>query len=68
MTGLRRALLAIAVAGLVSGAVTALVIASSGHVERRALEAVIALVIGWGFVGAGLYAWWRRPREPLRRR
>jgi signal transduction histidine kinase len=61
--GLRRALLALGAAGFGSGVVLALMLASSEHVQLRALEATLALVIGWGFIGAGLYAWWRRPQN-----
>jgi signal transduction histidine kinase len=52
-------MLAIAGAGL--GVAVAVVLATSRHTDRRGLEAAVALVIGWGFIGAGLYAWWRRP-------
>src|SRR5215210_4196074 len=48
-----RALLLLGVAGVALGIVVAL----------RGLEAALALVIGWGFIGAGLYAWWRRPQN-----
>ena len=61
--GLARALLALGAAGLGTGVVLALMLASSEHVQLRALEATLALVIGWGFIGAGLYAWWRRPQN-----
>ena len=59
--GLRRALLTLAIAGLGLGVAVAAALASSGHTDRRGLEATVALVIGWGFIGAGLYAWWRQP-------
>jgi signal transduction histidine kinase len=61
--GLRRALVALAAAGAAFGVVLALVLASSRHVNLRGLEAALALVIGWGFIGAGLFAWWRRPQN-----
>jgi len=63
VTGLRRALLALAAAGFVLGVIVALTLASSRHVKLPGLEATLALVIGWGFIGAGLYAWWRRPQN-----
>jgi hypothetical protein len=63
MIGLRRALLALAAAGFALGVVLALVLASSRHAKHAGLEATLALIIGWGFIGAGLYAWWRRPRN-----
>ncbi len=36
-------------------------ILTSDHVEVRGAWAAVALVVGWGFVGAGLLAWWRNP-------
>src|SRR5215207_8430861 len=32
-----------------------------GHVENRGATAAIGLFLGWSFIGAGLFAWWRRP-------
>jgi signal transduction histidine kinase len=61
--GLRRALVALAAAGFGFGVILALVLASSRHVDSRGAETVLALVIGWGFIGAGLYAWARRPQN-----
>jgi signal transduction histidine kinase len=61
--GLRRALLALAAAGFGFGLALAFALASSRHTQLRAVEATLALVIGWGFIGAGLYAWWRRPQN-----
>jgi signal transduction histidine kinase len=61
MTGLRRALVAVAFAGVVaSAAATALVVASD-HITDPGLAVAIGLVITWSFIGTGLYAWWRRP-------
>lgn len=61
MTSLRRALLALGVVGFVAGSVPlGLALATeAGH--QRELIAVSAPVIGWAFVGAGIYAWLRRP-------
>ncbi len=61
MTGLHRALVAIALAGLVSGAASVAVIAESDHVPQRGAAIAIGLLIGWSFIGTGLFAWWRRP-------
>ncbi len=61
MTGLHRALVAIALAGLVSGAASVAVIADSDHVPQRGATIAIGLLIGWSFIGTGLFAWWRRP-------
>jgi signal transduction histidine kinase len=59
--GLGRALLTLAAAGLALGLSVVLAVATSEHADLRGWEAAVALVIGWGFIGAGLYAWWRRP-------
>ena len=61
MTGLRRALVSVAFAGVIVGAAAAALIASSDHISRPGLSIVIGLVICWSFIGTGLYAWWRRP-------
>ena len=34
---------------------------SSDHVDDRGLEAGLGLLVGWSFIGTGLFAWWRRP-------
>lgn len=60
---LRRALPVLAAAGFAFGLIVAVVIATGRHLDLRGLEATLALIIGWGFIGAGLYAWWRRPHN-----
>src|SRR5688500_6680000 len=59
--GLRRALLTLAIAGFALGVAVVLLLATSDHAELRGWEATVAVLIGGGFIGAGLYAWWRRP-------
>ena len=61
MTGLNRALLAIALAAVVAGGAAAALIVSSDHTPMPGAGIVIGLLISWSFVGTGLYAWWRRP-------
>src|SRR3954469_11987426 len=61
MTSLRRALAGIAILGVLVGVIIALGVLDSDHVKLRGLDAALALVVGWSFLGAGLYAWWRRP-------
>ncbi len=61
MTSLRRALVAIAVAGLVSGAASVALIADSNHNPEPGPSIAIGLLLGWSFIGTGLFAWWRRP-------
>ena len=63
MTGLRRALLLVAVEGLVVGLVALALVASSDHVEAPVAQGLIIVFIGWSFIGVGLYAWWRRPEN-----
>jgi signal transduction histidine kinase len=61
MTSLRRALWALAGAGFVLGlAVLALILANE-ELDMRGVWAVGGLVVGWGFVFVGLFAWQRRP-------
>ncbi|MQA73837.1 MAG: histidine kinase [Solirubrobacterales bacterium] len=61
MTGLRRALWALAGAGLLLLAVQIDLIATSDFAPDRGLWIALDVVIGGGFVGVGLYAWSRRP-------
>jgi signal transduction histidine kinase len=57
----RRLLLVLGLAGFACGVVVAAITLSSDHVDDRGLEAAIVLLVGWSFVGTGLFAWWRRP-------
>ena len=61
VTGLRRALGLVAIEGIVVGLVALAIVLSSDHVGNRAVTATLGLFIGWSFIGAGLFAWWRRP-------
>ena len=61
MTSLRRALIGIAVLAFAIGLGSMALILTSDHASSRGLDAVLTLVAGWGFVGAGLFAWDRRP-------
>ena len=45
------------------GLLGAFVVAQSDHVDYKALTIVIALGIAAAWIGTGLYAWWRRPRN-----
>src|SRR3712207_3084362 len=60
MTGLSRALIGLAVAGLGLG-LAALALVTTSERVSSATWIVLAATLGWGFIGAGLYAWWRRP-------
>ncbi len=68
MTGLRRALWALGVAGFIAGAVPlVLALSAPDDINDPALTAVFGPLIGWSFIGTGLFAWYRRPGEQLRR-
>jgi signal transduction histidine kinase len=57
----RRALLALALAGFAAGLIYLAVVVTSDRVDDRGLEAALGLLVGWSFIGTGLFAWWRRP-------
>ena len=40
-------------------------ILTSDHVDARGAWAAAALFVGWGFIGAGLFAWGRRPESSV---
>ena len=64
MTSLRRALVALAVAGLALGLAALAIVLTSGNGEETSTPfIVLALTLGWGFIGAGLLAWWHRPEH-----
>jgi signal transduction histidine kinase len=58
-----RRTLAIAAAALLCGAGDVLLVLDSGHMTEPAVWAVFGPVVGWSFVGTGLYAWRRRPES-----
>jgi signal transduction histidine kinase len=58
---LRLALLGLAGAAIVSGAVLFVLVLGSEHEDSRGLTAALGLLVGWSFTGTGLFAWWRRP-------
>jgi signal transduction histidine kinase len=61
MTSLARALWALAGAGFVMGLAVLALILTNDELELRGVWGFGGLVIGWGFVGVGLFAWRRRP-------
>jgi signal transduction histidine kinase len=61
MSGLRRALIGLAVASLALGLAALALVTSSEQESDSAAWLVLALTLGWGFAGAGIFAWWRRP-------
>jgi signal transduction histidine kinase len=63
MRSLRRALLALGAVGFAAGAVPlALALANEGG-HQRTLIAVTGPLIGWAFIGTGIYAWLRQPEN-----
>ena len=65
MSGLRRALLALAVLAFLCGAATVPIILGSNHEDSRGLLVALTLSTGWGFAFTGLYAWARRPDSKI---
>ncbi len=63
MSALKRALIAIAAAGVAAGVLASAITLTSDHISNRALSVVIGLFVGSSFIGIGLYAWWRRPHQ-----
>ena len=61
MTSLRRALWALAAAGVLFGVADLALILNSDFLDTRGAWGAGALLIGWGFIGVGLFAWGRRP-------
>jgi signal transduction histidine kinase len=65
LTSLRRALWGLAAAGLILGLIDVALILTSNHIDVRGALAAVALVVGWGFIGTGLFAWDRRPNNSV---
>ena len=61
MTGLRRGLIAIGIAGVLLAIVVVVVIAQSDHEPHKTTTIVLGGLLGIGFIATGLFAWWRRP-------
>jgi len=61
VSSLRRALLALGVAGILLAIPVTAVIASSDHANLKGLVAATTLLVTWSFLATGLYVWDRRP-------
>ena len=62
MTGLRRALVGLGIAGFIAGVVPlVLALSAPDDINDPALTAVFGPLVGWSFIGTGLFAWYRRP-------
>jgi signal transduction histidine kinase len=65
LKSLRAALIGLAIAGLVLGLLILAAVLSSDHAESKGVNAVLVLLIGWSFIGTGLFAWYRRPSNRI---
>lgn len=61
MTSLRRALWALAAVGVAFGLAVLALILTSDMADPPAAWAAAALIVGWSYIGVGLFAWGRRP-------
>jgi signal transduction histidine kinase len=61
MTSLARALWALAATGFVMGLAVLALILTNDELDAAGAWGAGSLVVGWGFVGVGLFAWARRP-------
>jgi signal transduction histidine kinase len=61
MPGLRRALIALFVVGLLFAGADVAIVLTSGHDDQKVVTAILGPLIGLGFIGTGVFAWWRRP-------
>jgi signal transduction histidine kinase len=65
LTRLRPALLALAVLGFAAGLVPLVLALATEEGHQRELIAITGPVIGWAFIGTGIYAWLRQPENRL---
>ena len=63
MAPFRRALLALGIAGGLLGIATFAMVVTGDAATVPLLEANLTLLIGWSFIGTGLFAWDRRPNN-----
>ena len=59
----RPRIIVIAAVAAAIGLADGLLIITSDHFEDRVVWSLFGPFISWGFVGTGLYAWWRRPES-----
>jgi signal transduction histidine kinase len=58
------ALIGLGLAGLAAGVVSLVVAVSSDHLDEVQIAGVVFNpLIGWSFIGTGLFAWWRQPEN-----
>jgi signal transduction histidine kinase len=63
--GLRRALVGLAAVGLVAGLVPLVLALATEEGHQRELIAITGPLIGWAFIGTGIYTWMRQPENRL---
>jgi signal transduction histidine kinase len=64
LKSLRWALIGLGLAGLVGGVVTLVITMESDHLDEVQTGGIVFNpLIGWSFIGTGLFAWWRRPEN-----
>ena len=61
MPGLRRALVALFVVGVLFAAVDVAIVLTSSHDDQKIVDGILGPLIGLSFIGTGVFAWWRRP-------
>src|SRR6185312_1044492 len=61
MPGLRRALLALFVVGVLFAGFALALVLTSNHEDQKVLAGILFPLIGLSFIGTGAFAWWRRP-------
>src|SRR4051812_47117382 len=60
-----RALGAVALAGFAFGLAALMLVLTGDHDTVTGPFVVLALTLGWSFIGTGLYALWRRPDQTI---
>ncbi len=61
VTALRRPWIALLPAGLAAGIAAFALVLASDHEENPVAFGVLGLLLGWSFIGSGLFGWARRP-------
>ena len=62
---LRRLLYALVALTLLHSAIALWMTIATDQDHELAVDLVASQLIGWSFVGTGLFAWWRRPTNPV---
>jgi len=58
-----RVLVLVAAAGVGFGLLYLALVLSSDHTDDPGPTAALGLLVGWSFIGTGVFAWWRRPEN-----